>query len=87
MIRTGMNKSNVTKIGVYMKQRRMRMPKRKDKAVERAILNMKGQQGVAEALAARGGMSRSDLMSDRDRGPVSSLGHGTGSKPKKEEKK
>jgi hypothetical protein len=63
------------------------MPKKRmSPEVERAILNMKGQQGVAEALAARGGQSRSDLMSDKDRGSVSSLGHGTGSKPKKKGK-
>ena len=60
------------------------MPKpKKDPAVERALLNARGQQGVAEALAARRGATRSDVMSDKDRGAVSSLGHGTGSKPKK----
>jgi hypothetical protein len=42
------------------------MPKGKAKAAK-----------VEEAVAARGGMSRSDLISDRDRGPVSSLGQGT----------
>jgi hypothetical protein len=63
------------------------MPKRKMSAeVERAILNMKGQAGVERELAARGGASRADLMSDQERGPVSPIGHGTGSKRKEEKK-
>jgi hypothetical protein len=65
----------------------MVMPKKRmNEDVERAILNMKGQAGVERELAARGGMSRADLMSDRDREASSPLGHGSGSKkppPKK----
>jgi hypothetical protein len=64
------------------------MPKRKvSAAVESAILNMRGQQGVAEALAARGGMTRRDLMSDKERAAASPLGHGSGSSKRKEEPK
>ena len=64
------------------------MPKRKmSAAVESAILNMRGQQGVAEALAARGGMTRRDIEPDRTRGSASPLGGGTGSKKKKGDKK
>ena len=53
------------------------MPTKRGKA------QAKGQAAVNAALAARGGMSRSDLMSDQDRGPVSGLGYGTGSKKEK----
>jgi hypothetical protein len=66
------------------------MPKRRmSEAVSRAITNMRGQSGVNAELAARGGMSRSDLLRDSERGPVSPIGHGTGSKkePKKGEKR
>jgi hypothetical protein len=59
------------------------MPTRRTESPE--LTNLRGQAAVEQALAARGGMSRADLMSDKDRGPVSSLGHGTGSK--KETKK
>jgi hypothetical protein len=42
---------------------------------------MRGSPGtVQDAVARRGGVSRRDLLSDQDRGPVSGLGHGTGSK-------
>jgi hypothetical protein len=64
------------------------MPKKRmAEDVAREILQEKGSAGVNAMLAARGGMGRADLISDRDRGPTSSLGHGTRSKPKKKEKK
>ena len=61
--------------------------KRMSEAVARAVLNMRGQAGVNEMLAARGGQSRADLMSDRDREAASPLGHGSGSSKRKEEPK
>jgi hypothetical protein len=42
---------------------------------------------VAQTLARFGGRSTSGTMPDAERGPVSSLGHGTGSQPMRKGKR
>ena len=52
------------------------MPKRRDEFVEEPT-KVRGAD-VARKLAALQGQTRKDLVPDKDRGPVSPLGHGTG---------